>query len=199
MAMFDQPRPANRDGEVLLGNWVEERNVRCYQPEGMNEPNASHAVLFKDGNKGILTTKLDAKVKETTTNDASYTVPKYPSQRIKGSRMHLIEQTLAQRFRNELHEKLAVNPSPPEPTDYNTSYTKTYNKPGFVPTIPEPTRPHNVNTEMSISYWSEHADKVHGVSEINRKNDSFKKNTHFSTPITEKYDDALHIDVDTTL
>jgi len=189
----------NKNGDVLLGNWVEERQVRPYDPEGLHYPETNVAKMLKAGNPGILTTKQDQKMKKTTTSVAAYGKPRYPPNRVKGCRKNLIEQTLAQEFRKELIKKLEVKEQAKEPTDYSTNYDKFFNDPDFVPTFPEPTRPHDVNTEMSISFWSEHADQVHGVSDIGRKTESFKKDTTFSKPIYEKYDDPLHMDHNTTL
>jgi len=196
--MEPHPRLSNRGGDCLLGNWVEERKVKPYDPEGLSDPNSSAAVLLKDGNMGILTTKTNEKLKKVTTHEAAFSRPMHPTTRTKGSRQHLIEQTLAQRFRNELHKKLAVQEEEVEP-DYNTEYTASHNRPGFVPTFPEPTRPHDVNTDMGVSYWTEHADKIEGVTEFNRAKDTFKKNATFSTPIDEKYDDLLHMGLVSTI
>jgi len=191
MDVTRQCRPLNRGGEVMLGNWLEERRTKCYEPEGITDPGTNVAKKLMNGNKGIITTKFDAKSKKTTTQMAAYSRPKYPPIRTKGVRSQFIEETFSSRFRNYLRTRKAESPEE-EPIDYNSIYVKSFNKPEFVPTFPEPTRPHDVNTEVSVSYWSENAEKVHGVSQMNRKDDSFKKNSHFTMPVEDRYDDGLH-------
>lgn len=194
------PRPNNRNGDTLLGNWVEERKVKQYEPKEMHLPGASKAIILKDGNRGILTTKFDEQVKRCSTYNAAHCRPRYPPNRTKGQRTMMIEQTLKQQFRNELHkqqeemDKLTI-----EPTDYSSQYDQNHNRPDFVPFFPEPTMPHDVNTEMDITYWSQNADKIHGVSDVQRNNDPFKKNAQFTTPVNERFQDPLHMDAKDTL
>jgi len=162
------------------------------------EPDNNKAKTMRYGNKGVITTKLDEKMKQCTSHLAAYRVPTYCCARIKGARVKLIEKTIRAKVREEMDREEIVEPEPKKGY-YDTVYNNVYGREGFVPTMPEPTQPHDVNTEMSISYWSEHADRIHGVSEINRKHDSFKKSARFTEPTYDNYEDPLHIDANNTL
>jgi len=70
------------------------------------------------------------------------------------------------------------------------AYREDFNIEGFVPTdLEQPTAAHDYVNEQPVSFWTEHKDKSHGISQIKPTfNTVFRKNSSFSKPIEECFD-----------
>ncbi|KAJ8029574.1 Sperm-associated antigen 8 [Holothuria leucospilota] len=176
----------NSNGRCLLENWVEERQVQELKIEKeleKNDENTNTTLHFKDGHPGILTT--DAEQDKLTTFSHSYKVPEKPKVRTTGAKRELLEKTLYAKVSQEVQEEFDV---PPPETEYNSVTRKDFDVDGFVSQHPPPKHEHNVETEQPVTFWSEHKDKIHGVSQQKTYNAPFKKNSSFSKPIEEQWD-----------
>jgi len=94
-----RPRKLNKNGQTLIGNWVEERQVRPYDPEGLTDPEKNVAKLLKNGNKGIFSVNFDDKMKKVSSTKACHSKPKFNQTRTKGLRQELIEKALKIKIR----------------------------------------------------------------------------------------------------
>ncbi|XP_070543296.1 sperm-associated antigen 8-like [Ptychodera flava] len=177
----------NSDGKCLLENWVEERSCQQLGLDETDSDQKNIAKLGVEGHTGILTTKLDAGPEKLSTFTDSYRKPQYSGVRTVGSKKEMLEKMLYDRVSKEVHEEF--NPPPPEP-EFVSVTQKDFTVEGFVSVSPEPTMDHNVETEQPITFWSEHKDKIHGVSQQKTHDTPFRKNAAFSTPIDEYCDEA---------
>lgn len=176
----------NSGGKCLLENWVEERAVASVEPQDLNAEQTSGAQMFKDGHIGLLTSNLGASAEKLTTFRDSYKKPEPPNVRQKGSKAEMLEQMLYQQISQEVHAEF--NPEP-EPVDYKSVTHADYNKDEFVSHKPKPTAPHDYVSEQPATFWTEHKEKMHGISQIKPSFDSpFRKNAAFSRPIEEYMD-----------
>ncbi|XP_013416545.1 sperm-associated antigen 8 [Lingula anatina] len=174
----------NSGGRCLLENWVEERNVAHLDPAGGGADVTSLAQVFKHGHNGVLSTEFDAKAENLTTVRESYRPPTKPGVRQVGKKHELLEQMFFEQVSKEVHEDF--NPPPPQP-DYLSVTTKDFSK-EFESIKPAPTQPHDLTREQPVTFWTEHVDKLHGVSQIKTKDTPFRKNAAFSKPIDEYMD-----------
>lgn len=182
----------NSDGKCLLENWVEERQVKEYDtiPDAKGE---SSAKIFRDGHAGILSTDFDATAEKNTTFRVSYKSPEYPGVRLMGKKEDLMRQMYMEQVVQDVF-KDDINPPQPEPTDFRSVTMADYNKPEFKHVPPAPTKNHNYRTEQPVTFWSEHKDKVTGVTNIKTGDTPFRKNNAFSQPIEEYFDDTQPYD-----
>lgn len=172
----------NSGGKCLLENWVEERRVSGLDPANINGDVSSSAKLYKDGHKGVLTTNLDSTTEKITTFRESYKKPTSPGVRERGTKAEALEKMLYEKVSQEVHDEF--NP-PPEPTEFKSVTHKDFNIDTFESMKPAPTAPHDYKKEQPVTFWTEHANKVHGVSQKVTKDSPFRKNDAFSQPIDE--------------
>ncbi|XP_078615262.1 sperm-associated antigen 8-like [Branchiostoma floridae x Branchiostoma japonicum] len=178
----------NSEGQTLLENWVEERQVQHldeYVPEEGSPETLSTAQVHRHGHKGLLTTNLEAHPENVTTFRNSYTAPDKSGVRTVGKREQLLTQALYQKVSEDVHQEF--NPPPP-PVEYKSVTAKDFWDDSFVPSMPEPIKDHSVEREQPMTFWSQHKDKIHGVSQVKTMDTPFRKNAAFSTPIEEYKD-----------
>ncbi|XP_045156606.2 sperm-associated antigen 8-like [Mercenaria mercenaria] len=184
----------NSDGKCLLENWVEERAVKDYDTvTDTTKSSASKAELFRDGHAGVLTINLDARPANETTVKASYKTPVHPGIPLEGNKSKLMRQMYMEKAIQEVFVD-DINPPQPEPLDYKSVTANDFNIEGFQHVPPKPTKNHNYRTEQPVSFWSEHKDRVTGVSSIKTRDTCFRKNDAFSQPIDECFDDTQPYD-----
>lgn len=173
-----------------MENWVEERQVHdtgldsagLTSSEGFT---SNSSLPYKDGHKGILTRELDTPVEKVSTHMGSYRVPPGPGVRTTGLRKELTERALFAQVSQEIQNE--VN-QPPPIAEYKSVTQKDFFDDDFKSELPAPLYEHNVNTEQPITFWSQHKEKIHGVSQVKTLDTPFKKNSSFSKPIEESFD-----------
>jgi len=171
----------------LLENWVEERAVADIDPqEDLNAEVTSGAQTFKDGHKGLLSTNFnDPASDHLTTVQDSYRPPPGPDVRTVGSKREALERELYAQVSKEVSEEFN---KPPSPVPMESITHIDYNILGFVPSKPKPTAHHDLVNEQPVTFWTEHKEKMHGISQIKTQDTPFRKNTSFSKPIEEYWD-----------
>ncbi|XP_028399148.1 sperm-associated antigen 8-like [Dendronephthya gigantea] len=174
-------RVNNSGGRTLLENWVEERACKQYE-----EPDRKQSHLHKHGHKGILTTKFDSKVENLSTTKDSYRQPSGSGVRAKGKKLELLEKHLVEKLSAEVQEEFHPPPTPP---DYKSVTKQDFFSNEFIPRERVPRQPHDVVKEQPLTYWSEKADRIHGVSQVKTKDTPFRKNASFSTPVEHQLND----------
>jgi len=176
----------NSGGRCLLENWVEERAVKTIEQTDLNGDMTSSAQTFKDGHRGLLTRDTQATMNKKTTVQDSYRPPPGPQVRLVGAKQETLEKMLYEQVSKEVHAEF--NQPPPQP-DYKSTTQKDFIRDGFISTKPAPTANHNVVTEQPVTFWTEHRDVIHGVSQIKAGLDRpFNKNSVFSKPIEHCWD-----------
>ncbi|KAL4228274.1 Sperm-associated antigen 8 [Mactra antiquata] len=185
----------NSDGKCLLENWVEERAVQPYDTvsEDIKKISSSKAELFRDGHAGILTVDLEAKPASESTVKASYKKPVHPGIPLQGNKSTLMRQMYMEQAIQEVF-KDDLNPPEQEPLDYKSVTAKDFNIEGFEHVPPQPTKNHNYRTEQPVSFWSEHKDRITGVTSVKSGDTPFRRNDAFSQPIDEYFDDTQPYD-----
>lgn len=182
----NEMRLNNSGGRCLLENWVEERAVDQIDHHDLNNETTSGAKMFKDGHNGLLTTDFAGGVEKLTTVRDSYRPPRGAGVRQTGKKQELLEQMLYEQVSKQVDDEFNM---PPENDPLSSTYRLDYNIEGFVPTEEEPTAAHDYVSEAPVSFWTEHKDKMHGISQIKPTFDSpFRKNASFSKPIDECFD-----------
>ncbi|ESO88366.1 hypothetical protein LOTGIDRAFT_234660 [Lottia gigantea] len=174
----------NSGGKCLLENWVEERNVSHLEPSGKDQHTKAH--VFRVGHPGLLTTTSDAKAENLTTFRVSYKKPESPDVRQIGAKKQLMEQMLYEQISKEVNEEF--NPPPPA-TDFRSVTKVDYTKDFTPEEVVVDTSKHNYKTEQPVTFWTEHRDRVTGVSQVKTKDSGFRKNDAFSKPIDEYWDE----------
>ncbi|KAK3096671.1 hypothetical protein FSP39_002263 [Pinctada imbricata] len=174
----------NSDGKCLLENWVEERAVQDYDKIDKNEQITSSAQIFRDGHSGILTTDFNSGVEKLTTVRESYTEPQPCQVPLVGTKEQLYKQMLMEKAIKEVFVDELTAPQA-EPTDFRSVTMKDFNKPEFVHKRPAPTKSHDYRKDQPVTFWSEHKNVIHGVSEAKTRDTPFRKNDAFSKPIGE--------------
>jgi len=170
----------------LLENWVEERAVASIDPTDLNGEVTCSAQVFKDGHLELLTRNTQQPVDGTTTMRYTYQPPPGPQVRLIGARQEALQKMLYEQVSKEVHEEF--NPPPPTP-DYKSVTHNDFNKEDFISTQPAPTAHHDVVMEQPVTFWSDHRDVVHGVSQKKTcHHGPFNKNSAFSKPIDECWD-----------
>jgi len=174
-------RRPNSDGKCLLENYVEERAVA--ELELSNEEQTVQAI--KDGHKGILTVHLDANTHDLTQHLDAYRPPDGPSARSKGLRREMKERLLFEQALKEVEEDL----NKPFVDEYISTKQQDYDQPDFESRKPAPTADRDYTREQPVTFWSEHRNKIHSVTQVRPTFDTpFRKNTTFSKPISERWD-----------
>ncbi|XP_041362499.1 sperm-associated antigen 8-like [Gigantopelta aegis] len=176
----------NSDAKCLLENWVEERVVQSLYPDDEVEKTGNKAQLFRSGNQGLLTNDLNAKAENLTVVRDTYRPPTKPPVRQRGQKEELMELMFLEQVVNEMKSN-AVDPER-EVEEYKSITMKDFNKDDFVSVPPAPTACHDYKTEQPITFWSEHRDKVTGVSQT-KTDSAFRKNDAFSKPIDEYWNE----------
>ncbi|XP_067850321.1 sperm associated antigen 8 [Heptranchias perlo] len=170
--------------KCLIGNWQEQRIVAPLDQH--EEKTMSHAIAFKNGHKGLLTTDYLSKISDITTYQESYP-PKGIRERQKGIKKQLIEKYLNHKICKEVFDEhnaiFAIAPME------SLSVTgRDFRMEGFKSVPSPPTMNHNYKTEQPITIWSDHVKQVHGVTAIKTGDTPFRKHTSFTKPIMETLD-----------
>lgn len=182
----------NSEGKCLLENWVEERSVTNY--DAVNEDTTgSKAHIFRDGHLGILTMNFDTPSEKESTVKASFKKPVFRGISLEGSKSVTMKQMYLEKAIQKVFQD-DINPPPPEPIDYRSVTAKDFNIEGFKHVPPKPTKNHNFKTEQPVTFWSEHKDKVTGVTSVKTRDTPFRRNDAFSQPIEEYFDDTKPFD-----
>ncbi|XP_064608905.1 sperm-associated antigen 8-like [Liolophura sinensis] len=177
----------NSGGKCLLENWVEERAVYELDPQELSGNITSKAQLLKDGHAGILNRDFSAKVEGESTVMSSYKVPQKVNVRLTGKKQEMIERMVLEKVHKEIQD---INPQV-EPPDYKSVTMKDFNIEDFVSQKPKPTHNHDYKRDQAVTFWTEHADKITGVSQKKTGDSAFRKNDAFSKPIDERWDEPL--------
>ncbi|XP_038646695.1 sperm associated antigen 8 [Scyliorhinus canicula] len=177
---------ANRiKNKCLIGNWLEQRVSSPFDQD--EEKATSHALAFKNGHKGLLSTDYLSNMSDITTYKDSYPTPMPPPQPERGIKKQLIEKYMYHKISKELFDahEAALAFQPMEPLSVTG---RDFKMEGFKSVPRPPTMIHNYKTEQPITIWSDHATEVHGVTTIKTGDTPFRKNTSFSKPIMETFD-----------
>jgi len=186
----------NSDGKCLLENWVEERQVKGYDTvHDESKEGQCSAQLFRDGHVGLLTTNLEAQPVNESTVKASFKPPVQSGVRLEGTKADLMKQMFMEQAIQEVF-KADTDPDGPEPLDYKSVTAKDYNIDDFQHVPPKPTKNHNYRSEQPVTFWSEHKDKITGVSNNKTRDTPFRKNDAFSQPIEEYFNDTQPYDLE---
>nr|XP_054756512.1 sperm-associated antigen 8-like [Lytechinus pictus] len=191
MATLNPARTLNNSGgRCLMENWVEERQVyeTGLDSAGLNSEESytsSSSLPYKDGHKGILTRELETPVEKESNSMGSYTKPACCGVRTVGRKKELMERALYAKVSQEIQDE--VN-EPPPIAEYKSVTQKDFFDDDFKSELPAPLYEHNVNTEQPITFWSQHKEKIPGVSQVKTLDTPFKKNSSFSKPIAESVD-----------
>uniref|UniRef100_UPI00398ED11F sperm-associated antigen 8 n=1 Tax=Pristiophorus japonicus TaxID=55135 RepID=UPI00398ED11F len=187
-AAGDTAQRSNEDrikNKCLIGNWLEQRNSAAFDES--EEKATTHALAFKNGRKGLLTTDYLSRISDITTYRELYPPPKGPPERERGIKMQLVEKYLHHKICKEVFDEhnVAFAMAPIE----SLSVTgRDFRIEGFKSVPPPPTMEHNYKIEQPITIWSDHAKRVHGVTAITTGDTPFRKNTSFTKPIMETLD-----------
>ncbi|CAD5116618.1 DgyrCDS5491 [Dimorphilus gyrociliatus] len=185
-------RVNNSNSKCLLENWVEERNVSHIDPQKLSESDKSLAQILKNGHKGILTTEFDGSTANMTTiRDAFRPPDSLPCDKFKGRKGQLEEMMMFQEALRQVKEEEAKETelSEAEKKELRMSITKSdFHMEPFESKFPTPTAAHHLK-EQPATFWTEHRDKIHGKSQDKNFDSCFRKNTSFSKPISERFDD----------
>ncbi|XP_071794312.1 sperm-associated antigen 8-like [Asterias amurensis] len=184
----------NSEGKCLLENWVEERQVQERSldslPNSMKYENKS--LPFKDGHKSILSTPThEGQGTPLSTCTESYMLPPKLKVRTGGRKKELTERALYAQVAKELQEEAEEPPPMPE---YKSVTQKDFDVEGFVSELPPPEMEHNVANEQPITFWTQHKQKIPGVTQEKTLDTPFRKNTSFSKPIDEYFNEAQPYD-----
>ncbi|KAL7838256.1 hypothetical protein AOLI_G00266600 [Acnodon oligacanthus] len=172
----------NRPVGSLLRNWVEERATALLDNTGPK----SH--INRNGHMGILTVDMTSKMHGVSTVKAAFTTPIGPRVRHKGLRAELLEKCLIK----TISEQIQADLNPELPAQELCSVTRAdYGAEGFKSVRSAPSTDHDYKTNQAITFWSENYQKVQGVTGVGTPDGPFKKNTTFSTPISERLDNPM--------
>lgn len=175
----------NSSSKCLIENWVEERAVGDLDTVDLNADKSSSAKQYKDGHSGLLTTNNEAKAETLTTIRDSYRPPQPANVRQKGKKQELLEKMLYEQVSKQVTDEFNA---PPETGPMESIYQADYDIQGFVPSAIAPTASHDYVSEAPVTFWTEHRDKIHSVSQVKTLDTVFRKNTSFSKPIEEYCD-----------
>jgi hypothetical protein len=121
----------------------------------------------------------------------SYSQPEKLNVRTVGKKKELTARALYAKVAKEVQDEAEQPPPMPE---YQSVTHKDFDVDGFVSELPAPELEHNVANEQPITFWSEHKQKIPGVTQIKTFDTPFKKNTSFSKPIDEYFNEAQPYD-----
>ncbi|XP_062844834.1 sperm associated antigen 8 isoform X2 [Trichomycterus rosablanca] len=161
--------------ENTPANWAEERATALQDNTG------PRSQIHKNGHSGTVHGERTLKV--------AFTDPKGTRIRQKGLRAELLEKHLIKSISEQI--KAELNPEPPAPELCSVTRTD-YAAEGFRFVRPAPSADRDYKTDQAITYWSENQIKIQGVTAIKTRDNPFKKNATFSTPITECLDDPIN-------
>ncbi|CAL1544475.1 unnamed protein product [Lymnaea stagnalis] len=185
----------NSAGRCMLENWVEERaNIDRDPPLDREYNLKERAIFLRSGHPGILTVEDTAKAENVTTVRATYTPPKVDRTRQKGIRRELMEKAFTKAVCDEILEektkKIEEERGEPMCTIFMQDYTRDFPKFEI-----EDTKDHDYVNEQPITFWSEHKDKMHGVTQTKTRDSAFRRNDAFSKPIGEYWDEPKPYDL----
>ncbi|CAG5125302.1 unnamed protein product [Candidula unifasciata] len=189
-------RPGNSAGRCLIENWVEERaNIGRDPPVDREYNLAERAGQLRSGHKGLLTIDDEAKVESITTVRETYTPPDIDKTRHIGIRRELMEQafikTVSEEMLEEKRKKEAEERARPILSTYIEDYTRDFPKRELVIT-----KNHDYISEQPVTFWTEHKDKIHGVTQVKTGDSAFRRNDAFTKPIGEYWDEPKPIELD---
>ncbi|XP_052413891.1 sperm associated antigen 8 isoform X1 [Carassius gibelio] len=172
----------NAVGRCLLGNWVEERAT------ALLDRTKPTSCVHKYGHTGILTMDVTARVQGISTFKATFKSPKSIGVRQKGNRAELLENDLIKRISDQIQAEMNIEPLAPE----LCSVTKAdYKVEGFKSVRAPLTTDHDYTADQAITFWSDNYQKIQGVTAVKTKDQPFKRNSTFSTPIGDQLDDTM--------
>ncbi|KAL8617784.1 hypothetical protein ACOMHN_062538 [Nucella lapillus] len=177
---------SNSNAKCMLENWVEERAVQKIDPNVELKGNITSMLqVLRHGHKALLTNDYNAKFEDKTTVRVTYT-PQIPDATRKvGCKKELMQKM----YFNKVCEDKHVEDDPgPEPTDFRSIKTVDYDF-DFLPQKSAHTKTHNYRREQPVTFWTEHKDKVHGVTAIKTGDTVFRRNDSFSKPIFEWWEE----------
>ncbi|XP_026068560.1 sperm-associated antigen 8 isoform X2 [Carassius auratus] len=172
----------NAVGRCLLGNWVEERAT------ALLDRTKPTSCVHKYGHTGILSMDVTARVQGISTFKATFKSPKSIGVRQKGNRAELLENDLIKRISDQIQAEMNIEPLAPE----LCSVTKAdYKVEGFKSVRAPLTTDHDYTADQAITFWSDNYQKIQGVTAVKTKDQPFKRNATFSTPIGDQLDDTM--------
>jgi len=177
----------NSKAKCLLENYVEERAVAEIDAERTvwRRGQTSSLQSIKDGHKGLLTTNTNAATLDLTTHLDAFRPFTGPYAKTKGNRRQLREQMLFEQAIKEVDEQLnalAVD-------EMISTAQQDYTVADFETRKPAPTTERDYTKEQPVTFWTEHRDKIHSVTQVKPTFDTcFRKNTKFSRPISERWE-----------
>ncbi|KAI4874168.1 hypothetical protein NFI96_026682, partial [Prochilodus magdalenae] len=144
--------------------------------------------INRNGHRGILTVDTASKIHGESTVKAAFTAPTGPGVRQKGLRAELLEKFLVKTISEQIQAEL----SPDLPAPELCSVTGAdYTVEGFKSVPPALSMERDYKTDQAVTFWSENYQKVQGVSAVRTSEAPFRKNTAFSTPVSERLDHPL--------
>ncbi|XP_059148377.1 sperm-associated antigen 8-like [Physella acuta] len=186
----------NSAGRCMLENWVEERANLGRDPALDREYNMKERAIFlRSGHSGLLTTDDKAKAENLTTVRATYTPPKVDKTRTVGARKEMMEQALSKIACEDMvrdkKEKEIIDRGEPMCSIFMQDYTK-----DFPRLEPEQTKDHDYVNDQPVTFWSEHKDRMHGMTQTKTRDSAFRRNDAFSKPIGEYWDEPKPTEFD---
>lgn len=139
------------------------------------------------GHPGILTLNEKEDLSKITDFIDSFQHPKVNYVRQVGLRRELKERQLAEKIQRQMFNKMAEGPEKP---NYKTTAMEAFNIEDFESKTPKPTQTHDYRSDQPLTYWSENYKKIHGVSMVTARDTVFRRNDHFSKPISEYWGEA---------
>ncbi|XP_007895383.2 sperm associated antigen 8 [Callorhinchus milii] len=180
----DEAEQLRIKSKCLQGNWQEERAVKDIDKPVEGVP---YFKLFNHGHKGLLTVDLESKMSDVTTYRNDFRPCCGHILHTKGIKERTIEKCVSQNISKDVFKEFNSGPAM-EPMEQSSVTGRDFRIKGFTSTPPQPTKKHNYKTEQPITFWSDHAKKIQGVTEIKIDNSPFKKHSLFTTPIEELMD-----------
>ncbi|KAM8960981.1 sperm-associated antigen 8 [Pelodytes ibericus] len=171
----------------LLHNWVEERATASLDSPVTDVASAGHA--YRHGQRGILTTQVEAHISDCTTNADSYRTPNPDRVQQIGQRQEMLQKHLYHKYSKEIYE--ASDSSCDTLTVKESTTKRDYQVDGFIPQRLATSKSHNYRTEQAITFWTANVHRIPGVSDIRTRDTAFKRTAAFSTPITEYLNQPL--------
>jgi hypothetical protein len=142
------------------------------------------------GTSSHLITIHDMPLSSDTTHRVDY-APKDPDPEAhKAVREQIEDCELYEQARREIEAEFSP---PTESCDYQTTTKKDYFK-DYTPIKPPCTCSHDFRKEQPCTFWQQHRQQIHGVSQVKTGDTPFRRNAAFSTPVelsmnsTQPYD-----------
>ncbi|NWU70855.1 SPAG8 protein, partial [Pterocles burchelli] len=179
----EQPSQVVPWGTCLIHNWQEERATNHLDHTPGWEL-GSEGFVYQHGHHGLLAYQLLSQPTDSTTMKDAYRSPHRVPLLRRGQREAMLEAMLFQKYR-QAPVPLCHPPLQPCPPDPQSSCAPWACCPLCPWSHPFYLQPHNYCTEQPCSFWLEHAHSLPGVTSICTRASHFRRNTAFSTPITE--------------